>query len=393
MTRHDPELLELLAERPDLLAIADAVAATQEPPRTPVVRRRTTRLLAVAVVAAAAVVVASLLPEGKHGIVERAAAAIGDGRILHIVAEVPSGTVDVDLQSGRRTEDRYRVEFWADQKLDHLHAVMTVEGQVVVDLLWPQDAAGGATVGPVDPAFAALWSGYREALEDGSATRAGEGDVFGHHVYWLRFATVDKSPGSEIAVDAETYKPIVWRTYNGLEHTDQHIVLAETTDLASANFTRIGPDPAGLDGGLTVSSGGGSMSYDGASPTTIVPHGWLSAGPDVAGKKLSGVLPQTITTSDKKTVDGIQLVYGTLNHGFASSEAITVDELPQPDDPSVWANIPAGSVEIQQGQTSGSGGDHLQWTGYVTKHGRYVTITAQSEQTVVDVARALEPVK
>ena len=42
MTRplRDPDLLELLADKPELLAIADAVAATQQPPREPAVPPR-----------------------------------------------------------------------------------------------------------------------------------------------------------------------------------------------------------------------------------------------------------------------------------------------------------------------------------------------------------------
>ena len=38
---------------------------------------------------------------------------------------------------------------------------MSVKGKVVGDILWPQDAKKGMTVGPVDPAFTGLWSGYR----------------------------------------------------------------------------------------------------------------------------------------------------------------------------------------------------------------------------------------
>ena len=143
MTLRDPEVLDLLADDPTLLALADAVVATQQAPRRPLFRRRAPRVAVVAVVAAAAVIVALVLPQGKHGIVDRAIAAIGDGRVMHIVSEMPTGTVDVDLQSGRRTVQQARVEVWADQQLKRFHVVMTIEGQVVLDLLWPQDAEEG----------------------------------------------------------------------------------------------------------------------------------------------------------------------------------------------------------------------------------------------------------
>jgi hypothetical protein len=394
MTLRDPELLELLADKPELLAMADAVAATQQPPRRSAVRRPAVRLAALAAVAVAILAVALVLPQGKHGIVDRAIAAIGDGRILHLVAEAPTGTVDVDLQSGRRTVEQYRVEVWADQELSRMHAVMSIKGERLADMLWPEDAKNGMTVGPVDPAFTALWGGYRKALEDGTAKRAGEGVAFGHRVYWLRFSPADpKSAGSEVAVDAETFKPIVWRVDNGgPQPVDQHIVLAETTDLASADFTRRGADPFLSEGFSSGSSG--SLSTDGTPPSTTVPSGWLSAGAEADGHKLAAVLPQTITTDDKRTIHGFQLVYGDLDHGLGARNATTVEELAQPDFPGTWEHIPAGTVRIQQGQSSGSNGDHLEWTGYLVKGNRYITITTRhGEQAVVDIARALRTVE
>ena len=394
MTLRDLELLDLLADDPRLLAIADAVAATQQPPRRPLLQRTAPRVALVAVVAAAAIVVALTLPHGGPGIVDRAIAAIGDGRVMHVVADVPTGTVDVDLQSGRRSVQQYRLELWADQQMQRLHAVMSVKGRVVVDLLWPQDSKSGATIGPIDPAFAALWSGYRKALEDGTATRAGEGVAFGHMVYWLRFKPAEaKTRGSEVAVDAQTYKPVVYRVYNGVVPVDQHILLAESTDLSSADFTRRGANPAvsGLLG--SGSSSSGSMESDGASPSTRVPSGWVTAGPEANGHKLTAVLPQTITPDNKKTIHGIQLVYGDLEHGLAGPRATTIDELPAPDEPAMWAQIPAGHLQIQDGQSSGPSGNHRQWTGHLVKNGRYVTITTpHGEQALVAIARSLRPV-
>src|SRR5262249_581936 len=68
MTLRDPEVLDLLADDPTLLAVADAVAATQQAPRRPLFRQSAPRVAVVAVVAAAAIIVALLLPQGRHGI-------------------------------------------------------------------------------------------------------------------------------------------------------------------------------------------------------------------------------------------------------------------------------------------------------------------------------------
>ena len=112
MTLRDPEVLDLLADDPTLLAVADAVVATRQAPRRPLSRRAGPRVAVVALVAAAAIIVALVLPQGEHGIVDRAIAAIGDGRVMHIVSEMPTGSVDVDLQSGSRIVQQARVEFW-----------------------------------------------------------------------------------------------------------------------------------------------------------------------------------------------------------------------------------------------------------------------------------------
>jgi hypothetical protein len=396
MTLRDPEVLDLLADDPTLLALADAVVATQQAPRRPLLRRRAPRVAVVAAAAAAAIIVALVLPQGKHGIVDRAIAAIGDGRVMHIVSEMPIGAVDVDLQSGRRTVQQARLEYWADQQLKRAHVVMTFNGQVVLDLLWPQDAQRGATMGTIDPAFAALWTGYRQALEDGTATRVGEGDAFGHHVYWLRFSPTEaRSPGTEVAVDAQTYKPVVFRAHNGALDIDQHILLAESTDFSAADFTRDGPNPffEGVDSGSGVASMGSEVGSEESAPNTTVPSGWLTAGPEADGHQLAAVVPQTITTSDKKTVHGIRLVYGDLEHGLEARGATTIDELSAPDESQPWARIPPGAVRIQAGQTGDSNGEHPEWSGNLVKNGRYVTITTQhGEQALIAIARSLRPV-
>jgi hypothetical protein len=270
------------------------------------------------------------------------------------------------------------------------------EGQVVFDVLWPQDKKRGFTlVETVDPAFAALWTGYREALEDGTATLAGEGDAFGHHVYWLRFSPTEaRSPGTEVAVDAETYKPVVVREHNRDLTIDHHILLAESGDFSAGDFTRDGPNPFDT---VTLSGGSFSSSEVGSeesAPNTTVPSGWLTAGPEADGNQLAAVVPQTITTDDKRTIHGIQLVYGDLEHGAAASGATTIDELPAPEEPQSWADIPPGAVRIQEGQTGDSNGNHhAQWTGNLVKNGRYVTIRTQhGEEALIAIARSLRPV-
>ncbi len=136
------------------------------------------------------------------------------------------------------------------------------------------------------------------------------------------------------------------------------------------------------------------MGPEESAPNTTVPSGWLTAGPEADGHQLAAVVPQTITTDDKRTIHGIQLVYGDLEHGLAARRATTIDELSAPDEPQSWARHPPGRRKNREGQTGDSNGNHhAQWTGYLVKNGRYVTITTRhGEQALIAIARSLRPV-
>jgi hypothetical protein len=384
----DPEVLELLAGEAELLAIADVVSATQLPSRRPLLQRRLGRVGLVAALAVVAVGVALVLPKGNSGIVDRALAAIGAGPVMHVIADMPTGVVDVNLRSGQRTASTYRLELWADRDFKRFHIVMSYRGKTAVDVLYPQDAKQGASVGTVDPAFAALWIGYRQALATGKAKVVRKGTAYGRPVYWLRFkAAAAKSAPSEVAVDAKTFKPVVYRIYSGSVAVDQHILLAETIPFSTRDFTRRGPAPQ-----QSLSVGGGSSSSSGSSttPSTVVPRGWLVADETIIGQKLASVEPFT-TTTRHTTVHGIRLIYGRVHHGANADDATTIEELRNPDDPRLWAHIPPGVIEIQQGQTSTSSGHSFTtWTGNLRSHHHYVTITStRNESTVIAIAKSL----
>ena len=139
----DLEVIELLAERPDLLAIADAVAATQ---RTQPVRRSgrlPVRLVAVAAVLAVAVAVALVSPwSGRGGLVDRALAAIGSGEVIHVVetAEVPGASV-VDLRTGAESPVERTTEIWFDGERGLLRSAQRIGDTVTIETLeTPQGA-------------------------------------------------------------------------------------------------------------------------------------------------------------------------------------------------------------------------------------------------------------
>ena len=387
MTMRDPEVVDLLRDPPELLALADAVADTQSRPRR--VRGLAPKLAAVAAVAAGIAAVVLLWPGGGsgNGVLGRALAAIGDGQVLHLVMEGKTGEVLVNLQSGERKVQTERLELWSDRNLEHAHFVMRLDGQVF-DVLLPDDMKGGVnTTGATDPSFTAFWTGYGKALEDGDATVEGTGTIAGRPVYWLRFASTRHGvPGTEVAIDQQSYKPLVLRSYvSPTRHDDVRILVAETIPYDSADFRRVGQS---MFAGLTGSSSSGSSS---ASPETqhpVVKAPWLTPGQPVAGLPLTSVGEFSSSTGNR-TSKGIELQYGDGGFGAGS---LTVDELTRPDDPLAWKHIPPGWISIQKSEGQNGGGATFDtWEAKLVRDGIYVTIeTGAGEDAVLEAARALQ---
>lgn len=393
MTIRDVEVIELLADEPELLAIADAVSATQKAAARPRRRRIAVRAGIVGAVAAAAIVAILAWPQGRPGgVIGRALAAIGDGRIMHVVTESPSGIVYVDLKTGHRTAPIMRQELWADRQLDRFHVVLSMNGRLLGDILWPEDASGGSAPMP-NPAFIALWTGYRAALSNGTAKLIGRGTVLGHRVYWLNFKPTSQDQDRfEVAVDAHTYKPILYRSNEHGRNLDTRILLAKAIAYNPHDFVRKGPS---LSGGRASSEGGSSTAPVSPSASPRVRAPWLTAGKSAAGLRLRSATRLSVYTTvrgQRRSVQGFALVYGPVVNGGAGPRSTTINELPRPDDPLTWSHIPPDSIEITTGEGSDSGGTHTLWTGYLKKHGLYLTIsTPKSEQALLTLARALHP--
>jgi hypothetical protein len=391
MSIRDPEVLEALRDQPELLAIADAVDETQRLPTSS--RRRVVSRSAALVAVGVAVLVAVLLwPSGssRNPVLDRALAAIGEGPILHLVTQMPTGQEFVNLDTGRSSTPTFELETWSDRSMSRLHLLMREDGRVVGEILFPQDRTPDMHIGPVDPSYAALWSGYRKALADGKAKVAGEGKLYGHQVYWLQFNS-RVAPDNEVAVDRSTYEPVAFRTNGSGRHVDTRVLLFRMEPFSSSDFERqtSGPNP------LTGESHGSRVQVGPVGPGEPAEHAkpWLTAGPSIAGLANTAVHPTQIT-SDTGTSNGFQLVYGP-EDGIRRS--LTVEEAKHPDDPSEWKGIPNGSMRISAGRGSegtseGKQSEYTVWTGSLVLDGVYVTITTGvSREAVLEAARALRP--
>ena len=395
MTMRDPEVVDLLRDEPELLALADAVADTQRLPSRRA-RRLGPRIAVVAALAAGIAAAVLFWPSGgtNNGVLGRAAAALGDDPILHLKLEMPAGSVLVDLRDGRRIIETMQWELWTDRDFQRAHVVMRVGGQSA-DFVLPDDARhGSVTVGSVDPAYAAFWTGYHEALLNGDAKLERDDTIDGRPVYWLEFQPVaQERTGTEVAIDQRTYKPVVIRnrTQSG-SHRDVRVVVAETTAYHASDFERVGPN---LFDGIVGTSSSGSGSVVPIQPSTTVRPPWLTAGKRVAGLDLTSVNPST-THANGKTIEGVNLVYGEGPNPYAQPDAdvITIDELSEPDYPPAWRRIPRGWISIEKGEGGGSDPKSMRpiWNASLVKDGIYVTIsTGAGEDALLEAARALRP--
>jgi hypothetical protein len=448
----DREVLEVLSNHPDLLAIADAVAATQ--------RRRRRRLplarvgiVAAAVVTAAAVALVAPWQGRGAGFVARALAALGDGQVIHIVgaSEVPGQTI-IDLSSGAEQPVQAGTEIWfdgsrgfertvtriggriADEELQTPQGAWTQEGRVYT-CAWiaahPVEAtAARVSCNPsgdngttprnipeplptLDPALSGFVSGYRDALANGTATREGSGVVEGRAVEWLRFVEQPQADGNSpepvverVAVDTHTLKPVlVDMLVGGKKVGETRIVSIETLApqaVAYSKPSQASPAPvtASVSSQQTVMPAGaaaalgGTLVWAGASIDGL-PLNQTTVDQIVSGYGVSSGLPDAHST-------GVELVYGGPADWNAATEYVTVKESTQPQmlyglagpqrQPPVAGSMLVSSSEVMTavpGTTQAMPTGKTLWYGILEQDGMYLSLEATNESLLLDSARAL----
>ena len=425
--RLDAEVIELLRDSPELLAIADAISATQTPPAT---RRRATRVVALAAVLGLVVALALVSPwSGRGGLVDRALAAIGSGEVIHVVqtAELPDQRV-VDLRTRAESPVVATRELWFDGERGLLRSVQrtgdTVTGEVletpqgswteagrVYTCAWiaahPLEATkarvscnpsgeNGRTPRQMpeprpalDPALAGFVTGYRDALASGQAMRDGSGTVDGRPVEWLRFALPrDTGPArtERVAVDAATYLPVQVETIVGDRVVSRATVsVAETLDRASVSFVRPQLIPRGQEAVVNRVVGQSEVSPDDARAAL--------GGRLVGGDSLAGVPRRTVTLKtvaigygegsgrEPRRVPSVELSYGAER---GDGDLVVQEAL----EPLMLYRFGLYRQEVSDGSLGlvrfGSG-----YLGAMRVGSLYVSIEARGKALLIDAARAL----
>jgi hypothetical protein len=245
-------------------------------------RRAAPALAALVVLSAVALLLASPW-QGSPTLTERALAAIGEEAVLHVVTERADWFPPlVNIETGELRRQTIRTEIWFDegralkrtvQRLDGIRTDEVLEtpeggftqGGPLITCAWiaahPVEATklgvscnenmeNGTTPREIpetpptlEPTLAGFVDGYRSALESGRATELRRDTIDGRPVVWLRFPPsanprtgAPKLPRTDVAVDAETFKPL--RIHSGDERSDTTVLVAETLPYEDELFPR-----------------------------------------------------------------------------------------------------------------------------------------------------------
>jgi hypothetical protein len=394
---HEPELVELLADDPELLALADAIATTQAGRR----RRRASRIVGVAATAVALAALAVASPwqgSSRPSLVDRALAAIGGGPVLHAVLEpeLPHQLAAVDLATGRERPLPATTEIWFDKQRNVERSIFRIGGQLKHEslqtrtrLVTPRGSFRTDVAPWLDPALREFLDGYRSALSSGRASRDGEGVVDGRSVTWLRFAL---EPGYQrVAIDAQTALPVRVETFWGGPPSVYAVRRIEALPEGSGEFT-----PPRVDVPATEYYGRLPVRIEPRAATRVVP-GALAVGDSFRGLSLVKVVETKLSKVFEpdehvapRVARGLEFDYGT-DVFRGNAPFLVVAETAEPQPMNGWADAPVpkrGEVVVGEDTVMLA---RAHWIGLTVNDGIYVTILAPDRELVLAAARALRP--
>jgi hypothetical protein len=364
------EVLELLAERPDLVAVADAVSATQARPR-----RGRRGGIAVAAGLAAALIVAFWQGGSSPSFAVRAEAAIGTGPVLHVVVEAPAETTVVELASGAETALRVRIEYRYDTERRRLRTSVSRGGRVTDDVLRTARSRP-----ELDPALVGFVSGYRQAL----ATKRPVKDVVGgRRVLWLEFGT--GASRERVAIDPQTLTPLFIESLVGA-HVRWHVREIRARERRASDFVLPAPpDPQPIGGSVVESR-----------RVALLRAPWLRVGVIDGVKLVSADVEQLVRGYAAKRRPAERGVGARLRYR-GSAGFVEIQQAPRREPAYAYLGgttfsgtaVPAPGRVVLVELPSAKGGSR--WLGQLRSGPIFVTIWATSRPLVLAAARALEP--
>jgi hypothetical protein len=350
----------------------------------------------------------------KPSFLERALAAVDDGSVLHVKLRGEWGGTNVDLESSERTPIYGENETWFDPRRNLVHSITTLGGVVLADQLYEP--------GRPPEHLTALARDYREALRAGTARVTEEGVVDGERVSWITIESQrlpDVADGKDhewtqqVAVSHETAEPVATReTRDGHEgpFTRQRLLSLEMLSDGEGDFTDPGPDSLS-SAAFVFQPFGESLTVDQAAD--VLGRRPLWAGQQVGEFELGGIglteswaygkpkgwkAGQTVRVTDRANLidhaRGVVLFYGE----FADNPATYREDVsPRWERPHVaitqsnrrLRNPAGGRYVPPEGSVFLRAGGRF---GFLQEDGVFVTIEAETEELILEAARALEPI-
>lgn len=353
--------------------------------------RRRTGWAALVPVAAAVLAAVLAWPGGTHRtLLERAAAAIGDGPVLHVVIRSGFEGTEIDLATGSKVTVHGEEELWYDPERG-VRDVTRFAGVRQGDELYPP---GG--VGYLDRTLAFLATDYREALKNGTAKVLGRDTIDGRPVYWVRVDTQmlpDVADGKlhewahDVAVSADTARPVATReTRDGQVGPDGISTILSIETLGSGEGDFAAP-PSANGGGPMRFQLSGSLTTDDAE--AVLGGTMLWPGSSVGGLPLTRIAKQ-VRSDAAATHTGITLFYGPSTGGGIGE--------PPPAAPYLQiSETTALDDQFQRGVRDYSPPDGKLLVfgdgtiGVMQSHGVHVFLEASDADTLLAAARALAP--
>jgi hypothetical protein len=408
--------------------------------RRQTVRRSRRRVVVLVALVAAGVVSFAAVGLFDRGpgptVVERALAAVGDGPVLHVVVRQtqPLGYELVDLATGERTRPTRTVEreIWYDGDRAMQHTIVRENGRVVDDLLhtpagvfssngivytcaWiakhPVEATkarvscnanmeNGTTPRSIperppyiDPALGGFASRYQDALASGAAKVTGEGVLDGRPVYWLTFSSAERvssasTPRERVAVDKDTYRPIVVHTViDGRTTSTVEVISIDTVNREAGDFAR--PVDKQAPPTIVSSSQVGREDVSLAEARALLGGRLVWVGRNIEGLPLAAIEKRVIVSGygsasglAPRHGTAVALIYGEMQNGRPHGRYIEIDQAAQPE--SVFGltemfNAPSGYLQLP-----------APWWGFLRAEGLYVRIFGPgATDLVVPAAQAL----
>jgi hypothetical protein len=388
----DPELLELLPDQADLFAVADAVTATQAMPRR---RRKVAAALVAAALAAAALAFALVGPDGPGdaAVVGRALAAVGEGRVLHVVARIEPRGNAIEIATGRVVHPYQVVEEWYEPGVGLRARIVRSNAYLSKRLPSVADVAPGYV-----EALNGFTSRYAEALRSGRAEVERRGMLFGERVIWLRFrggplTPVTGQPTYEVAIDASTYRPVYLQQLDQSGKPSRATTMRLLSVELIASVPRNAP-PAPPPASANIMAGIddlGPLSPSQAASFMTRPGLWV--GREFAGLPLARIRGEGYSYGQAENFSeiknhwrGLRLIYGSLEDGHPVDGKPWLELIEQTNPIEGPGNPTLEGTLVMQGS----------FVGATQVNGVFIEISARSASgadpdLVLAAARALRP--